>query len=190
MKKGRPTGGAKIGPAELQEIRTLVLQAKGPAEIALRLTEAGTPITKQGVHYWIKNVIRPEIEREAKTTVHIEVAKLNLIESEAWDRFRANGTDEVVDETAEHLINGGIIGLRKIVKKARPEAAVWLQTVLDCIDKRCRILGYYSATRVDHEVGFRVAGMTPDEVDQEMLERLAKRLEEQRQIRDLAKSVA
>ena len=184
-KRGRPPAGeTPITPMTLRQIGILWLEGWSKWEIA---KEIG--VDEQTIRYHINNTIRPQWVEDGRSRLAEDLAKVALLERTAWERFHANAPGETVEQIEQGLLEGG--SKLRIIKRAtrtvtKTGEAAWLDTVRWCIEFRAKIFAHYAPTRhhVDHDGELRVAGMSPDEVDQAMLRRLFAQIEERKKYRE------
>ena len=171
-------GKRAVTPAVLQKIGRLWLEGRSKREIA---REIG--VDESTIRYHLTNHIQPIWEEKMRSRLAEDLAKVAHLERTAWERFHAHSPAETVEQVEQALLEGG--NRLKIVKKATKSVTkmgevVWLQVVQWCLEFRARIHAHYAPTRhhVDHGGELRVAGMTPSEVDQKMIQKLFEQIKE------------
>jgi|LSQX01.1.fsa_nt_gb hypothetical protein len=142
-------------------------------------------IDESTVRYHLNERIRPLWHERMRSRLAEDLAKVDLLEATAWERFESHTPGETHEQTEKALLEGG--SRLKIVKQATRTVTKtgeigWLQIVQWCLDFRAGIHAHYAPTRhhVDRGSEMRVAGMSPVEVDQLMLQRLMEKIAERR----------
>ena len=173
-------GRRPVTPEVLQKIGRMWLRGQNNCEIA---KEIG--VDESTVRYHLQNHIRPIWHEDMRSRLAEDLAKVALLERTAWERFESKVPCETHAQVEKALLEDG--NKPRIVKQAvrkitRTGEVAWLQIVQWCLEFRARIHGHFAPTR--HQVydgsEFRVAGMTPVQVDQMMLERLMEKIAERR----------
>lgn len=180
-KRGRvPKSQSKITPAALLEINRLWLEHVPITAIAERYG-----VTDEAIRYWIKKEIKPAWQERARGDLDELLAKVELIERTAWERFHSDAPCETREQIEEALRDAKEDGepsmeiIRRAMRRvSRPGQAAWLQVIGWCLDFRAKIHGHYAAQRIQHEVAgeLRVAGMSRQEADHEQIKRCLERL--------------
>jgi hypothetical protein len=139
--------------------------------------------TGQNVGHHLNANILPWIRADAIACREDELAKLNETERTAWEQFESNAPREIVRKVEEKLTkDGDTVRLRGLQRRLRGHEAEWLGVVLDCIDKRSRILGHYAPTaltvKIENEL--RLAGGTIAELSEAMVARMIEKIEQRR----------
>ncbi len=184
-KPGRPKRGREVcTPHMIQQIGNMWLQGVSMTKIGHELG-----IDRKTVAHHLNTTIRPQWREDSRSRLHEDLAKVGLIERTAWERFESQTPAETVEDVEKGLRESkktGRVSLR-IIKQAsksvkRPGQTAWLQVIQWCIEFRAKIHAHYAPTRhhVEHGGEMRVAGMTPSEVDNVMLERLMEQILERR----------
>lgn len=162
-KQGKPHKGQKpIGPLELEIIRSGFLRRRPYAWIAKELGVSHTTVAN-----YVKSKILPEFQERADETLSEELARIELVEREAWagfDRSKQMAETRIVERTApvephpqepvpllppkvEKLLRDKHVPIQQ-VKRIRRRVfrdgdKGWLELVAWCIAERCRIFGRY-----------------------------------------------
>ena len=183
-KQGRPKASEKaVTPQVLQEISRRWLQGRSVWSIAVELG-----FDESTVRYHLNTNLRPLWHEEMRSMLDVDLAKVTMIETIAWERFYSTVPGETVEQIEKALTEDKRgRGRLKIVKQAvrsvtKTGEAGWLQIIQWCVDFRARIHAHYAPTRTHVDIGgeMRVAGMGPSEVDQVMLDRLMQQISERR----------
>lgn len=131
-------------------IARLYLRGKSQQEITDELNTqyySNDPISRQQISYDIRLII-DRWERSAVNHIEQrkaqELAKLNLVETAAWDGFEKSLQDR------EKRITG--INARGSIDTTTQEGQAgdprYLDIILKCVDKRCQILGLDAPTKI------------------------------------------
>jgi len=128
-------------------IAQMYLQGKTQRQIGQELG-----ISQQQVSYDLKKVRKEWMERasidfdRAKAQ---ELAKLDAIEAEAWERHMAS-IGETETKEAEHgeTDRNGKHKKSRVVRKQINGNPKWMDIILKCIDKRCQILGIADSSNI------------------------------------------
>ncbi len=187
---GRPKRGQEIiTPAVLERIAELWLEGVSPRKIG-----EAVGADRMSVLHHLERSIRPLWHEQMRSMLDVDLAKVALLEKVAWERFHAKAPAESIEQIEKTLTAGKSGRSRlKITKQAvrsitRTGDSAWLQVIQWCLDFRARIHGHYAPTRSHVDIGgdLRVAGKSPSEVDEEMLDRLLTQIQERR-IRQIAR---
>lgn len=186
-KVGRPR---RLGPTALDEIGKLWLQGYSNIWIGEQYG-----VDESTIRHHLTNTIKPVLFEQCSQQVDVELLKIDLMERVAWERFESEEPGEI----REKGIRGSTQRIRDLLEKhgvseqliervtiRRIGSSAWLNVVQWCIEQRCKIRGYYAAERHDFNInlGIRAAGKSPDELDHEMLEKLALMLAKKQQIEE------
>jgi len=184
--QGRPPGKERpVTPGALQEIADLWLKNVPLRTIAKRFGVHHTTI----LHH-LEQTICPLWRERMRSRLDEDLAKVALIERTAWERFHS-ATPGETRETIEKALTATPRGQKRlrIVKQAtarvtRTGEVAWLQVIQWCLDFRARVHSHYAPIHHKHDIGgeLRVAGMTPAETDQAMLQRLMEKIAERRRL--------
>lgn len=79
----------------------------------------------------------------AKGIIASELAKLDRIEREAWEMHERQKNDEITDRREKGMTPKGPISKRSKTKQTPKANAAWLQVILDCMEKRAKLLKLY-----------------------------------------------
>ncbi len=137
------------------------------------------------VRHHLDKTVRPQWHEEMRSRLAEDMAKVDLVERTAWERFHAAEPGETREVVEKALLEGG--SKPQIIKQVKSAVTktgevAWIQVIQWCLDFRARIHAHYAPTRHKVDLGseLRVAGLTPDQVDQAMLKRLMETIEERR----------
>jgi len=170
-KRGRPKQPV-ITPEKLREIEELYLRGETGPAIAERL----------GVHHntiygHLDRTIRPAWRELQNRSVEEQIEKIRHLRRTAWRRF-----DESINPETRETIETALseeTGLVEIVKRALTTIShkadpSWLDIVKWCIAEENKIWGFYAPDRhvFEEQAEFRVAGVSPEELDEIMFKRL------------------
>jgi len=178
---GKPRPSERpVTPEKLEAIADMFLEGVPISRIAERIG-----VRRQTIQYHLDASIRPLWQESMRSTLADDLAKVGHLERIAWDRFRASQQPETRRQIKKALLDEGADPqtIEKVITKITKTGEVaWLQVVQWCIEHRARVHGHYAPTRHQVDLGgeLRVAGMSPDQVDQEMLKRLLVKIEERR----------
>ncbi len=179
---GRPRAVARaIDPDEIQRIADWRLQGCSLSEIALRLGVHRSTVQhhlKAIGHEWQvgHNVDRAE-----------QLAKVNLMERVAWERFEQSMKPQTRKQLKFDLAkdlkakNVDAAEARRLVEEVvtrttRTGEPAWLGVIQWCAEYRAKVFGWYASQKqeVEHREGYRVAGLSGDEAR----DRVAKKIRE------------
>jgi len=107
---------------------------------------------------WLKSALRDFDEMKAQ-----ELAKVDRLEREYWRGWERSCEDAETTRQEGSKDDAGKAGIDKIVKTAKGQSGDprFLQGVMTCIDRRCKILGIDAAVKMEHSgevIIQRVAG--------------------------------
>ncbi len=174
-KPGRPKRAERpIGPAELAQIGELWLRGRTRAEIARTLA-----VSESTVRHHLNATIRPLWRDHVAAPLGVELAKIDLLERVAWLQFESKGPAETTEQMKTGLVHNGVelaVVERVIRKIHRPGQKTWLEVIEWCITERCKLAGYYRPKQDEGKraSSFRIAGMTADQVNDAMIQRMVK----------------
>ncbi len=135
-----------------REIASLYLQGKTQQAIAERLN-----MTRQMVGYDLKAIQRrwrEDTSRNLDEDKARELAKLDELERTHWQAWE-DSLEQFTTETTSRAVAGGGAGggvteraaIRREGKQGNP---TYLRSVIDCIDRRCKLLGLDSPQKLEH----------------------------------------
>ena len=139
-----------------REIASLYLQGKTQQAIAERLG-----MTRQMVGYDLKAIQRrwrEDTSRNLDEDKARELAKLDELERTYWQGWE-DSLEQVTTETTSRAVAGGGAGggggggvteravIRREGKQGNP---TYLRGVIDCIDRRCKLLGLDAPQKLEH----------------------------------------
>lgn len=152
-----------------QQIADWYLQGLTQAIIAERINAdlaRGYTLTQQTIsndirriqELWQKSALRDFDEMKAQ-----ELAKIDRLEREYWRAWERSCEDAETTRQEGSKDDAGKAGIDKIVKTAKGQSGDprFLQGVMTCIDRRCKILGIDAAVKMEHSgevIIQRVAG--------------------------------
>jgi len=143
----------------------VVIEARTLEGKTLREIGAELGIPHNTVLFHLQKTIRPAWRERTNRGVEQVLAKLDRCYRHAW---------QMLLEEAEGLSDEA----RAV---SRPGSVGWLQLALDCLREEAKLLGLYSAkkAKVEEEEGFRIAGMSTEELDKKMMALILKKVKEQ-----------
>jgi hypothetical protein len=122
------------------------LAGKSERELAAELKCSRSTVT-----YWVRTAIKPELAAHAKIELGEELAKVQLLESQAWRAFEKTGRQS------------------------------FLTTIAWCCDYRARVGALVVQRHsIEHGGGIRVCGQRPDQFDEETVGLILQRIEDRR----------
>jgi predicted transcriptional regulator len=178
---GKPRPSERpVTPEKLEEIADKFLEGVPLTQIAEAIG-----VTRQTIQYHIDATIRPIWQERMRSTLADDLAKVSHLERVAWERFRVSQRPETRRQVKKALVAEGAdpqVVERVLTTVTKNGEAVWLQIVQWCIEHRARVHGHYAPTRHQVDMGgeLRVAGMSPDQIDKAMLQRMMDKIEERR----------
>ena len=188
-KPGRPSHAERPINAEvLEQIARLWAKGWSGRKIAKSIG-----VHETSVRYHLKNTIKPLWRQQVVRPVELELAKIDHLETIAWEHFESDAPSESRENVEEALLEAsrGKNGALTVVKKATSTIrkfgqTAWLDVVEWCISERCKLMGHNAAKdyRVSQDHAFRVAGTTPSDLDEAMLERVGMIVAQRREHRD------
>lgn len=131
----------------------LYLQGQSMRKICKRFNEKSIEdgrnytISTMAVHKDIKMAIadyRSKNDELIEEQVHIELARLNRIEAEMWDAWESSKAMRRRTKIKGGTIEGGQVSGGTLSERQMEEMfgnPQYLKLVLDCVDRRCRLLG-------------------------------------------------
>lgn len=184
-KPGRQKGHAAVVTPEVRnQIEEMRLKALSPWKIGERLGLAeGT------IRYQLETYIYPLWREKRIENLGDEIAKVEAIEAVAWERFEKSQEPQTKEQIEKALAEEGADPdtAMQIVKEVstitqRVGEVSWLSVIQWCIEWRSKVGGYYAPTK--HEFrgdgDLRVAGLSTEQIDKAMLDRLRQRVAESR----------
>lgn len=122
---------------------------------------------------------RRMLQLETNRTADEVLSEVRQIKWEAWQRWELS--KKPITERAMKTVTGDKWS-KSIAKKIRKRTgeATWLHVIQWCLKFEAKIRGMAAPIKVD--LGFRVAGAMPDELDGQMLSRFADAIQERRAI--------
>ncbi len=196
-KAGRPQKRL-VTPEMVERIARLWFQGWTHREIG----RAVGGISGATVEYHLDKTIKPMWAAGAALDVQTELAKVAYLERIAWQKFWQSSNPEIRKKIAkrachsrdkqpvkDELEAAGVpleLIERSVTKITKVGEPAWLEIVKWCCDYRAKIGGLYAAQRheISTQTDIRVAGMRPEEFDQETFVLLLQRIEERRQYRE------
>lgn len=133
----------------------------------------------------INERIRPlwrEMATRPKDDMMAEIAEVKRVAWKGYQDTFLGITEETVEEALAEAVKGGKVSMgivKKVTRKlANTTAAAWLGVIQWCLDFEAKVHGHYAPTRSHLQIdgNFRVAGATPNAVNEEMGQRLIERL--------------
>jgi|GEM_PF-1568106 len=129
-----------------ERIAQLSCEGKTVAEIARELrmrVQSVSSVTRALRKEWVKAT-----RKNVETLIAEQLAKLDHVEQEAWQAWHRSREDAVTTKA-------GVKGAQKTAERTVRRSAgnpVYLSRILDCIQRRCRLLGLNAPTRSDFRV--------------------------------------
>jgi hypothetical protein len=154
--------------ARRQQVAAAYLRGEYQSDIAVRFGISQQQISldlKTIRAAWLQSAIRDFDQARAE-----ELAKIDAVESEYWQAWERSKKDKEVavqegDGTLDKDTRKPKISKISLRKEGQAGNAVFLQGILTCIERRCKILGLDAPTRFN---------INWDELTPEQEERLAK----------------
>jgi predicted transcriptional regulator len=178
---GKPRPSERpVTPEKLEQIADMFLEGTPITRIAEAIG-----VTRQTIQYHLDATIRPIWQEKMRSTLADDLAKVGHIERIAWERFHVSQQPETRRQVKKALVDEGAdpqVVEKVITKITKTGEVAWLQVAQWCIEHRAKVHGHYAPTRHQVDMGgeLRVAGMSPDQVDKEMIKRLFEKIEERR----------
>lgn len=151
-----------------------------------RQTAKKCGIDESTVRYHLENTLQPRWRQSRQGAFDTNIAKIDMIERIAWERFYANEPGETARQIEKALTKK--TGKLRIVKDAvrtvtTTGSTAWIQIVEWCVEFRSKMYGWQPPAEHKITIGgeLRVAGQSPSDVDQAMLQRLMEKIAERRQ---------
>lgn len=187
-KPKRPAGRPKktervVTPEVLETIAKLYLRGK-----TLRQIGAEVGISFQSVAYHIESSIRPQLRENRQRSVGEFRGELRQVFQTAWEQYEKS-VNEPIEITSERkgLSNpdGTSSGaknltiLEKTTRRTQPRGDVQcLKLAKDCLELEQRVLRFPE----EQDIGLRYAGADPEQISDEMVERLCQAIVKRRGI--------
>jgi hypothetical protein len=187
----RPAGKPRradrpVTPEALERIEEMHLKGRSLREIGDAIG-----ITPAGVHYHLEHTIRPKWRAAAVGRLETELAKIDLIERIAHERFQKSTEPKTRQQREKALRMGGaapVVVKRVLEKTTRTGEACWIELAKWCVEQRAKIFGHYAPEKHQIVEGApRFAGRPAGEVVKEQMALLAKKAQE---LYDYEKQVA
>lgn len=145
-----------------RKIAELYLRGKKQMEISKELGLSQATISRD------LKIIQEDWVRESEQAIDerkaIELAKVDALELEYWEAWKRSQENAVVETSEISTETSG----QKIKKQKREEGQVgdprFLAGVMQCIDRRCQILGIDAPKKIDATSGGKPIGQAIDEV--------------------------
>jgi hypothetical protein len=165
-----------ITPLGMEEINRLNLRGVSPYKIADVIG-----VNPDTIYYHLKHSI-PSLRKKIRLDVEDNLALADEMIRTAWDGFAKSQGEETSEQLEETLLdtdNPDKLQLSKRVLKTlqRDGNTNWLGVIQWCMDHKAKIGGMYQQDRTNDK-DLRVAGKTPEEVQEELTDRIMKRLAE------------
>ncbi|MCZ2078409.1 MAG: helix-turn-helix domain-containing protein [Bryobacterales bacterium] len=145
-----------------RKIADLYLRGKVQQEIAkeLDLSQATVSRDLKAIQEdWVREAAQALDRRKA-----IELAKVDALELEYWEAWKRSQADAISETSELSSDSGG----QKMKKQKRVDGQVgdprFLAGVMQCIDRRCQILGIDAPKKTDVTSGGQPLGQVVDEV--------------------------
>ncbi len=175
-RRGRPEAGKKVfGPREWALLAEFSLRRVSIREMAEHFGVAPSTISEH-----LERHVYPIHRQQMEERLGRAVAEVDLISKVAWERFfqsQKPRTKRELRRTITEATAGqaSVTTITHLVRSINSTGEVaWLQVILRCLDWISRVGGYYGEHRCreSRDEGFRVAGKTLTQIDEEMLARL------------------
>jgi IS30 family transposase len=171
-KKRQPS--RKVTPEVRDKIEEALLKGRPLREIARNLG-----LAESTIRYHQEHTIEPAWRERSEERRHAEIAKVDLLERIAWERFEKSTRPETRRQIKQAMIDEGAdpqIIERVLTTTTRVGEACWVSVIEWCIDWRARLHGGYSPEKHEHSrrgEEFRVAGRPRQQILADIAERLA-----------------
>ena len=181
-KPGRPKKVQRpVCPERLQEIGRRWLRGESSRSIGEKIG-----VHESTVRHHLKTKILPVWESDLRADLAEELARIAQLESAAWACFDSTAPTEKIESVKSRLLEGGApagIVERVVTRIHKAHRLEFLTLVKWCIERRLKIFGHYERANSEfvRQNEFRVAGKTPGEVNEAMLERVARLIQERRE---------
>ena len=149
-RKSRRTTPAVVTAEHLLALEAGVLEGKTLREIGCELG-----INHVTLFHQLRNTIRPAWREKSGRTVESLIARLDRCYRHAWE-----------------MLHQPISAAGKGAQFSRPGDVSWLAQAIRCLQEEAKLLGHYKLAQVavkDDDEGFRIAGMSTEELDQKMM---------------------
>jgi len=169
-----------ITPELHEQIRELWLQGKTLSEM-----EAATGIPRSTLQRFVATVLRPQANAAGVRHMGELLAEMQMLRAFAWEQLQAAGkpqqriTEKTIPTAAKAAGRSKkaaaalVVAFQRIVQTYPNQSARnWAQVIEWCIEQECRLAGYYRQPSGSPVGEFRVAGSTPDQINEKMLKRL------------------
>lgn len=183
-KPGRPKKTEAVcTPAVIDQIRSLYVRGKGVRVIAQLI--GATP---NAVQHQLTHTVKPMIRAEAVMDTGLQLARAEEIISicfEGFDRslrpasksrekYNVEKIKAKIKKTAPKALKVGKLLERTLETIERDGDKGWLELVLHAMDYITRVKGGYAPAqlRVHQQSEMRIAGLSPEQLDECMLRRL------------------
>ena len=150
----------------------------------LRQIAAEFGVTRNTVAHHLDRSVRPLWRRRMEDRLSEEIARIDYVERIAWQKFHESEKPQTKRQVKKALVDDGGANLEVVekvmTKIKRTGEPVWLNLVQWCIDARARYLSYEPPRTIKAQNEYRVAGKSPDQVNEEMMRRLLERVEQRK----------
>ncbi len=146
-------------------------------------------VAPKTIYRLVNERLRPlwrEMANRPKEALMAEIQEIRRVSWKGYQDTFLGLTEESCEEVLAAATKGGKVslGLAKRVTRKLPNntATAWLAVIQWCADFEAKIHGHYAPAKshLTIEGNFRVAGASPDSVNQEMGKQLIERLEASR----------
>ncbi len=175
---GKPAAAERaIGPAELAIIAQRHLQHRPIVEIAEELG-----VVPGTIRHHLEHSIKPSFRHSLMRMAEEEMARIDMVEKIAWERFAASMEPQTKRTIKHGLLDGlkgkpGKIGIvERAMTKIKTNGDIgWINVIQWCVEERCKIKGHYASQRlhINHGGDVRVAGKSREDIDLELQQRIA-----------------
>jgi len=172
-----------VTPAKLETIAQGYLMGK-----TLRMISDEVGVSHEAIRYHLNRHIRPSFAANTQRTLAELLAELRLVAACAWseyERSRMNTTQQsttIKTAPVSSRKSAKFKVVERTIKKQRSKSqSEWLRVIRECMELEDRLLGYSKNYQPPEPEGLRYAGCDPEEVNAQMLVRLAAAIEKRRE---------
>lgn len=180
----------KLTPAAIVRIHRQWLQGNPVAGLA---DEYGVT---RGRVYQVVHEFQGLLVADNQRTRDDILSELAMVRSVAWRKFQESespiteervesvfGWEPVKDKkTGKETLKEGVQKKLVTIVRKRTGESQWLEIVRWAIEQECRIRGIYQQDVVSSDIGLRYAGSDPEEIDDQMVARMAAAIAKRREI--------
>ena len=191
--RGRPKRSERvIGPAELDQIREMWVRGETQTAIGTALDVDRSVVAR----HLDRNII-PVIRQSQAIDTRKQLARVEYLYRVAWELFAQSQSpekriseEELIARATEHGEETAQLAKRITSKMYRVGDSTWLDLVKWCLDFLAKCGGMYTTQYAgdQKDTELRVAGLTPDQLDEMNMARIARRVKERREYQEALKS--